>query len=112
MSKKDVDKKEIEQEKNTLEKKIKYLDSQLEVTIQSISVNEVNHMTKKTDEKLYKQIKKVLDSEMVKLEETKSQYVSEIDDLDNRKDWIDWISKYGVDIKKRFESVSSELLEG
>lgn len=112
MSKKDVDKKEIEQEKNILEKKIKYLDSQLEVTIQSISVNEVNHMTKKTDEKLYKQIKKVLDSEMVKLEETKSQYVSEIDDLDNRKDWIDWISKYGVDIKKRFESVSSELLEG
>ena len=28
------------------------------------------------------------------------------------KDWIDWITRYGDDIKKRFEKPTTELLEG
>ena len=88
------------------------VDKQVDLTVKSISVNEVNHMTKKTDSKLYKEIKKNLDSEMINLDERKTQLIGEIDDLDNRKDWIDWIGKYGDNIEKRFKNVSSELLEG
>ena len=112
MKKKGVEQKEIDKEKKVIEKKIKEIDKQVDLTVKSISVNEVNHMTKKTDSKLYKEIKKNLDSEMINLDERKTQLIGEIDDLDNRKDWIDWIGKYGDNIEKRFKNVSSELLEG
>ena len=88
------------------------MDNQIDLTVKSISINEVNHMMKKTDEKLYVQIKKDLDSEMENLELNKSKHIGEIDELDNRKDWIDWINRYGIKIKEDFEKVTSELLEG
>jgi hypothetical protein len=69
-------------------------------------------MLKKTDDAIYKQIKKTLDEEKGNLEDKKSSLVEEIYELDNRKDWIDWISRYGDDIKKRFEKPTIELLEG
>ncbi|SVC81126.1 uncharacterized protein METZ01_LOCUS333980 [marine metagenome] len=46
------------------------------------------------------------------LDKAKTQFVGEIDELDNKKDWIDWITKYGDDISKRFEKPTTELLEG
>ena len=57
-------------------------------------------------------IKKTLDEEKESLDKAKSQFVGEIDELDNKKDWIDWITKYGDDISKRFEKPTTELLEG
>ena len=112
LSKKNINKKEIESSKKELEKKIKQVDKQIDLTVKSISINEVNHMTKKTDEKLYIQIKKNLDSEMENLESTKSRHIGEIDQLDNQKDWVDWVSKFGNKIKGDFQKVSTELLEG
>ena len=35
-----------------------------------------------------------------------------IDDLDDQKEWVDWISKYGDNISKQFEKPISKLLEG
>lgn len=112
LSKKIINKKEIESSKKELEKKIKQVDKQIDLTVKSISINEVNHMTKKTDEKLYIQIKKNLDSEMENLESTKSRHIGEIDQLDNQKDWVDWVNKFGNKIKGDFQKVSTELLEG
>ena len=112
LSKKNINKKEIESSKKELEKKIKQVDKQINLTVKSISINEVNHMTKKTDEKLYIQIKKNLDSEMENLESTKSRHIGEIDQLDNQKDWVDWVNKFGNKIKGDFQKVSTELLEG
>ena len=57
-------------------------------------------------------IKKTLDEEKESLDKAKSQFVGEIDELDNKKDWIDWITKYGDDISKRLEKPTTELLEG
>ena len=57
-------------------------------------------------------IEKTLDEEKESLDKAKSQFVGEIDELDNKKDWIDWITKYGDDISKRFEKPTTELLEG
>ena len=52
------------------------------------------------------------EKELVNLEDRKKSLVQEIDGLDNQKVWVDWISKYGDDISKRFEKPTSELLEG
>ena len=46
------------------------------------------------------------------LDKAKTQFVGEIDELDNKKDWIDWITKYGDDISKRLEKPTTEPLEG
>lgn len=101
-----------QKKKKNLNKLIKGIDIQLDITIKSISVNEVNHMLKKIDEKRYKGISSVLEEELTNIEDRKKTLIQEIDDLDNQKEWVDWISKYGDDISKRFEKPTSELLEG
>jgi DNA invertase Pin-like site-specific DNA recombinase len=112
LDKKSIDSKQISKEKEKLEQTIKGIDIQLEITYDSISVNEVNHMLKKIDEKRYKGISSVLEEELTNIEDRKKTLIQEIDDLDNQKEWVDWISKYGDDISKRFEKPTSELLEG
>tara|TARA_Y100000296_G_C5074246_1_gene206476 strand:- start:158 stop:787 length:630 start_codon:yes stop_codon:yes gene_type:complete len=112
LSKKSIDSSQIELEKDWLEKSIKRLNTQIDMTIVSISTNEVNHMLLKTEDAIYEQIKKTLEEEKGSLEDKKSALVKKIDDLDSRKEWLDWITKYGEDIEKRFDNVSTELLEG
>ena len=46
------------------------------------------------------------------LEDKKATLVAEIEELDNRKDWLDWVGRYGEDMTKKFENVTTELLEG
>jgi hypothetical protein len=112
LSQKSIDSSQIDLEKKMRENKIKKLNRQIDLTVKSISTNEVNHMLNKTDDAIYQQIKITLDEEKESLDTAKSQYVGEIDELDNKKDWIDWITKYGDDISKRFEKPTTELLEG
>ena len=69
-------------------------------------------MLERREDAIYKQIKTSLGREKGKIEDTKSQFVEEINELDNRKDWIDWITRYGDDIKKKFDNPTTELLEG
>ena len=59
-----------------------------------------------------KPLSKLLEEELTSLENQKKSTIQEIDDLDNQKEWVDWISKYGDDISKRFEQPTSDLLEG
>ena len=47
---------------------------------------------------------------MVSREDRKTQIIGQIDELDSRKDWIDWVGRFGKDIKKKFQKVCSELL--
>ena len=112
LDKKISDSQQIIQKKKDLEKTIKGLDQQIDTTITSISKIEVNYMLKKMDEKRYKGISSVLEEELVSLEDRKKSLIQEIDDLDNQKEWVDWISKYGDDISKKFEKPTSDLLEG
>ena len=69
-------------------------------------------MLKKIDVKRYKGISTVLEEELMSLEDSNKTYVQQIDDLDNQKEWIDWISKYGDNISEQFEKPTSKLLEG
>ena len=112
LDKKSIDSNQISKGKKDLERKIKGLDQQLDTTIQSISVNEVNHMLKKIDEQRYKGISTVLEEELSQLEGSKKIMTKQIDDLDSQKEWVDWISKYGDDISKQFKKPTTTLLEG
>ena len=38
---------------------------------------------------------------LTQLEDSKKTFIQHIDELDNQKEWVDWISKYGEDIKRR-----------
>jgi hypothetical protein len=42
-------------------------------------------------------------------EDNKKTKIKEIDDLDNQKDWIDWVTKYSKDISKQFNNVTTDL---
>ena len=112
LDKKSIDSNQISKGKKDLERKIKGLDQQLDTTIQSISVNEVNHMLKKIDEQRYKGISTILEQELSELEDKKKSHIQEVDDLDNQKEWVDWISKYGDDIQQDFKKPTTELLNG
>ena len=112
MSKKGGDSKKITSEKKKIEKSIKSIDKQLDTTIKSISINEVNHMLGKTIDVKYHEISNLLEEELIQLEDKKKSYLQEIDDLDNQKDWIDWVSKYSKDMDKRFKKPTSKLIEG
>jgi len=54
-------------------------------------------MLMKTEDAIYEEINKTLVFEKDKLEKSKTQYFGEINELDNRKDWINWITQYGDD---------------
>jgi hypothetical protein len=64
------------------------------------------------DDEIYEEVMQGLMEVKATLDDDKSQYIEEIRELDNRRDWIDWITRYGDDIKKRFENPTTELLEG
>jgi hypothetical protein len=102
----------VDLEKSMREKTISKVDKQIELSVKSISTNEVNHMLEKTEDAVYKEIKRVLDEEKGNLEDKKATLVAEIEELDNRKDWLDWVGRYGKDMSKKFENVTTELLEG
>ena len=112
LEKKSLDSKQISKEKKNLDKSIKGINEQLKTTIKSISTNIVNQLQKRIDDKRYKVISNLLEEELIQLEDRKKSMVQEIDDLDKQKEWVDWISKYGEGISKRFEKPTTELLEG
>ena len=62
-------------------RKVKGIDEQLDITIKSISVNEVNKMLKKIDKKRYKGISSVLEEELTNIEDRKKTLIQEIDDV-------------------------------
>tara|TARA_B100000315_G_scaffold260082_1_gene319169 strand:+ start:2447 stop:4135 length:1689 start_codon:yes stop_codon:yes gene_type:complete len=112
MKKRSLESSEISLEKKKLERHINLLDEQIELSVKSISTNEVNKMLKKVDKRIYNQISKNLEEELSQLDDRKKGLIKEIDDLDNKKDWIDWVGKYGDDIKTQFKKVNGQLLEG
>tara|TARA_Y100000296_G_scaffold83508_1_gene114518 strand:+ start:516 stop:2246 length:1731 start_codon:yes stop_codon:yes gene_type:complete len=112
LAKKDVDSSQIDIEKDMREKHIKSMDYAIDRLVQNLSENEVNKMMGRTEDAVYQNIKKILGEEKGAVEDKKAQIVEEINELDNQKDWIDWITKYGENINKKFDNPTTELLDG
>ena len=68
-------------------------------------------MLKKIYDKWYKEISTLLEEELIPLEDLKKTHLQKIDDLDNQKQWVDWIYKYSDDISEKFENPASKLLK-
>ena len=112
LSKKSLTEKSIKEEKRKLEKQVDNLNKDIESLINSISSNEINHLTKQTRTDIYQRIKEGLEEQLSIEEDSKKSKIKEIDDLDNQKDWIDWVTKYSRDISKQFNKVTTDLLDG
>lgn len=112
MKSKSLEEFEINETKEKYETRIKQIDNQIESITQYRSNNEINHTLGKTDTKLYEQLKVDLQSEFEKLEDQKTQLIGQIDELDNKKEWINWVDKFGKDISKKFDNISGEVLDG
>jgi hypothetical protein len=61
---------------------------------------------------VFKGISTVLEQELSELEDKMKSHIQEVDDLDNQKEWVDWITKYGDDIQQDFKKPTTELLNG
>ena len=104
--------KEITKEKKSLEVRIRNYDSQIDITTDSISKVEINNMLKKIDTKIYPKLIKGLKEELVHLEEERNKTIQQIDDLDNRKEWVDWVGKFGEEIEKNLDEKRHETIHG
>lgn len=112
LDRKSLDESSIEIEKNKLQTSIDNINKELEILIESISINEINHLTKKTDTTVYKEVKKVLGEQRLVQDLRKEEKIEEIEELDNQKDWVNWVSKYSDDINTSFSNITSDYLKG
>jgi len=118
MEKKSMDTQQIDFEKELREKKIERLDYQLENSTKAIATNKVNHMLEKTSDDLFNEVEKQLKEQRLLIENERTQNIGEINDLDNRKEWIDWITLHGEKIEQDFDnwedniSTTAEMLRG
>ena len=112
LSQKDVDSSQIEIEKDMREKHIKSMDYAIDKLNTHLSKNEVDKMMGRTEQDIYDKIKKIMTEEKQVIEDKKNTLIGEINDLDSRKEWLDWITKFGDDVNKKFDNPSVELLDG
>jgi NAD-dependent SIR2 family protein deacetylase len=109
MDKKEMDAKTIEFEKELREKKIERLDYELDTSTKAIATNRVNHMLEQTSDDLFNEVDKQLTDKRILVENEKSQYIGEINDLDNRREWIDWITGHGDKIEQDFDNWENNI---
>ena len=112
LNKKSIETDELRKSRTKLARRIKTLDTQIDTTINSISKVEVNNMLGKIDNRIYQSMIKSLNEELESLEDNRKISIKKIDDLDSRKDWIDWVSKYGDEISDNLERNTNETLKG
>ena len=67
---------------------------------------------KKIDDKVYPKLMRGLKDELIHLEDERKKTIQEIDDLDNRKEWIDWLGKFGKEIEKNLDKKPHETIQG
>jgi len=105
---------EITENKKRLEKKVKTIQKKIEETIQSISKVEFEKLLGKKDERISKNILKLLEQEKDYLEKEYKKTFIEIEETDSRKEWLDWLGKYGdtLDYKTSSQQKKKEFISG
>lgn len=105
---------EITGDKKRLEKKVKTLQKKIEETIQSISQIEFEKLLGKKDERITNNILKLLEQEKEFLEKEYKKTFIEIEETDSRKEWLNWLGKYGetLDYKTSSQQKKKEFISG
>jgi hypothetical protein len=111
LSKKNTSEKELSDLKNLYEKDIKKLNRNIDLITKNISINEVNKMMNRSNEKVHHEIKNKLNEELEKVQKDKDLIINKIVEIDNQKNWIDWISKYKDKVEGEIENIDTKFLE-
>lgn len=69
---------------------------------------EVEKIQGRKDERVAKTIIKHLKNELELLERDYSQNNQDIDDLDSRKEWLDWVGKFGEELEIKTSNPNSQ----
>ena len=62
--------------------------------------------------KVYPKLIRGLKEELSHLEDERKKTIQQIDDLDNRKEWVDWVGKFGKEIEKNLDKKKHETIHG
>jgi hypothetical protein len=106
--------KDIELRKKKLETSCKTVVSQIEDTIDNLSLAQFEGLQGIKDERLVKRVVERLEEELIRQEKQLAEQKQKIEDLDSQKDWLDWVSKFGDDIETKVSTDASkqEYLNG
>ena len=114
LSKKMESDKEIKDQKKTLEIKVKRIQRDLEHTIENISLTEVERIQGRKDKRVVEKVLKLLDDEKNTLEREYQKTFQDIEDLDSRKEWLDWLGRFGesLEVRTSNEKKTRDFLDG
>jgi len=106
--------KEIKEKVKSLEDKIRRNQKSLENTVQNIAKQEIERIQGRLDESVVKLVLKGLNQEKDHYERERLKFIQEIKDLDERKQWLDWLGQYGDFLKQKTstEKKTKEWLSG
>ncbi len=109
-----ADDEEIKIQKKSLEDKVRRNHKSLENTVHNIAKIEIERIQGRKDPKVVDLILKGLEDEKEHYEREYQRFVQEIEDLDERKQWLDWLSQYGDFINRKTSTPKKtrEWLEG
>lgn len=114
LSKKFESDKDISSAKKRLEAKVQKLQNDIENTDDNLSHVIFERLQKKKDAKVLDNVRKLLEQEKSNLEKDYERTIQDIEDLDNRREWLDWLSQYGksLSLKTSTDKKKREFLEG
>ena len=105
---------EITQSVKVFEDKIRRNQKSLENTIQNIAKQEIERIQGRLEPTISDLVLKGLNEEKEHYERERERFIQEIKDLDERKQWLDWLGQYGdfLTQKTSTEKKTREWLEG
>ena len=105
---------QLKEDRKRLERKVKKVQKDIEQSVENISEVEFEKIQGNMDEKVAKNVLKLLYERKDTLETLYRELFQEIEHLDERETWLDWLGKYGDDLqlKTSTETKKREFLEG
>ena len=114
LSQKFEENKDIALQKKKLEVSCRTIVSQIEDTIENLSLVHFDELQSKMGEQVAKSLKNRFEEELIRKEKQLDETKQKIDDLDSQKEWLDWVAKFGDDIETKISTDTSkqEYLNG
>jgi len=108
------DSKQLKEDRKRLERKVKKVQKDIEQSVENISGIEFERIQGTMEDKVAKNVLKLLYERKDALEISYIEVFQEIENLDERETWLDWLGKYGDDLqlKTSTETKKRDFLEG
>ena len=86
----------------------------MEHTIENISLTEVDRIQGRKDKRVVEKVLQLLDDEKNSLEREYKKTFQDIEDLDSRKEWLNWLGRFGesIEVETSNEKKTRDFLDG